>query len=78
MCGDVVAVGQRFFRVNETVSPQDRFGFPLLTLRNLETGTSAAIEFRNRDAPVSVLRFLLSTPLLPLLRPSKARRAVSE
>jgi hypothetical protein len=55
--GDVVAVAQRFYRVDSVVQTNDRFGFPLLVLRSLETGASAAIEFRNTDAPVSVLRF---------------------
>ena len=55
--GDVVAVGQRFYRVDSVVHTEDRFGFPLIVLRSLETGARAAIEFRNADAPVSVLRF---------------------
>ncbi len=58
--GDVVAVGQRFYGVDAPVTRQDRFEFPLVTLRNLETGASAAIEFRNGQ-PVSVLRLTATT-----------------
>jgi hypothetical protein len=55
--GDVVAVGQRFYRVDSVVQAHDRFGFALIVLRSLETGGYAAIEFRNSAAPISVLRF---------------------
>jgi hypothetical protein len=55
--GDVVAVGQRFYRVDSVVQPRDRFGFALIVLRSLETGSYAAIEFRNSAAAISVLRF---------------------
>jgi hypothetical protein len=55
--GDVIAVGQRFYRVDSVVQPHDRFEFPLIVLRSLETGGQAAIEFRNSDTPISVLRF---------------------
>jgi hypothetical protein len=76
-CGDVVAVGQRFYGVDANVSAEDRFGFPLMTLRNLETGTSAAIEFRNGDAPVSVLRFPTATATIGEYAPATAAASVA-
>jgi len=55
--GDVVAVGQVFYCVDSVVPMHERFGFALIVLRNLESGACAAIEFRNPDARISVLRF---------------------
>ncbi len=54
--GDVVAVGRRFYGVDSVVRGDARFEFLLIVLRNLETGARAAIEFRNPDVPLSVLR----------------------
>jgi hypothetical protein len=54
--GDVVAIGQRFYRV-DAVAQMHLREFPLIVLRSLETAARAAIEFRNSDALVSVLRF---------------------
>jgi hypothetical protein len=54
--GDVVAIGQRFYRVDAVAQVHAR-EFPLLVLRSLETAARAAIEFRNSEALVSVLRF---------------------
>jgi hypothetical protein len=55
--GDVVAVGQLFYCVDSVVPTRERFGFALIVLRNLESGACSAIEFRNPDAMISVLRF---------------------
>jgi hypothetical protein len=54
--GDVLAIGQRFYRVDAVAQMHAR-EFPLIVLRSLETAARAAIEFRNSDALVSVLRF---------------------
>ena len=55
--GDIVSIGQRFYRVDSVGEADDRSGFRLITLRSLETGATGAIEFRNADDAVSVLRF---------------------
>jgi hypothetical protein len=54
--GDVVAIGRRFYRVDSVVATPSRSEFPLIVIRSLETAALAAIEFRNLDALVSVLR----------------------
>ena len=54
--GDVVAIGRRFYRVDSVVTTPSRNEFPLIVLRSLETAALAAIEFRDTDALVSVLR----------------------
>ena len=54
--GDVVAIGQRFYRVETVVEAHSRCEFPLIVLRSLETAARAAIEFRDPDSLVPVLR----------------------
>jgi hypothetical protein len=55
--GDVIAIGHRFYRVDGIPQTHPRLEFPLIVLRSLETAAHAAIEFRNSDALVSILRF---------------------
>jgi hypothetical protein len=54
--GDVVAIGQRFYCVDSVVQTHARLEFPLIVLRSIETAARAAIEFRNAEALISVLR----------------------